>query len=271
MFKKVLLASAIAALSSTSFAMQAMDDESLSSTTGQDGLDIGITTANPITGDIILHDTDGVASLTLPNAGAIVIHGFSLDTFGNTITASVDATGDANNDATTNDPMLNIAVSIPTGTQIQTGSISVAHSLGSGAGYDNDSGTILNSMTLTLGATNMNIQLGNEVQGSMIALNTVMTGGLSIAGFALNDANSGGSINAGNITVSDAGAANTDLTLDVGVDATATGLSISLNTVGTGGMDVVMTNVGLGSATPIGDVDVVGLNVAGTTITLSGH
>jgi hypothetical protein len=264
--------------------MQAMDDESLAETTGQDGLTIGIEPpAAGIGGDIILHDTTGVAGAT--NSGAIVISDFLLRTAGTTTAISlvIDATGDANNDTTTTDPMLNIAINLPASTIISTGSIHVADSNGAGAAVDSQSTTLLNNMNITLGATTLNVQLGNENQGFMMLTSTSIAGGITLSNIALNDAGgavSGGAISATNVSINDFGA-STALNVRVGVDASATNLRITVTQLGTagglgvGGLDITMNDVGLGSAsgsaTDIGDVDLLGLNLNGAIITVTGH
>jgi hypothetical protein len=281
-FKKLLLATAVAAVSSSALAMQAMDDESLAETTGQDGLTIGIEPpAAGIGGDIILHDNTGVGTLT--NSGAILINDFLLRTAGTTTSISIliDATGDANNDATTTDPMLNIAINLPASTIISTGSIHVADSNNAGVAVDSTSATLLNNMNITLGATTLNMQLGNEPQGFMLLTSTSIAGGITLSSLALNDANSGGAISATSVSINDFGFAATNLNVRVGVDATASALRITLTQLGTagglgtGGLDISMGDVGLGaasgSATDIGDVDMLGLNLNGAVITITGH
>lgn len=267
--KKLVLASAIAAASSSSFAMQAMDDEAMSAATGQDGLTINIVTGGPITGDIILHDTDGLTPGGPGNDGAIVIDNFSLTTSG--IDLVIDAEGD------TTSPYLNINVGIAAGTTIATGDISVATSNGLGAAVSNQSDALIDSMDITLGATSMNIQLGNTPQGAMIVLDTVMTGGLAIDEFKLNDVVGGGSIAVDDIVVRNA--VGTNLDLDVDVSATTNGLEITLNTVGAGGLYTSLSGVRLGTtdysvptlAPSIGNVEIIGLSLAGTVVTISGH
>lgn len=285
-FKKLLLATAITAVSSASFAMQAMDDESLAETAGQDGLTIGITPPTAgIGGDIILHDTTGFAgnSGTL-NSGAIVIDDFLLRTAGATtaIDILIDAAGDANNDGTTTDPVLNIAINLPASTIISTGAIRVADSNGVGSAVDSTTATLLNNMNITLGATTVNIQLGNETpaQGAMMLVSTTITGGITLSSFALNDANSGGAISATSVSINNFGA-STDLSTIIRADATGTALSVTVTQLGTagglgvGGLDITMNDVGLGSAsgsaTDIGDVDLLGLNLNGAVITITGH
>lgn len=280
-FKKLALVTAVAALPMSGFAMEALDDATLSGVTGQDGISVGITT-NALNLGVIIHDTDGLAAIS-GDAGAIVIDNMSVNTGGNAITLDIDADGNGGV------PVLNVAVSIPSGTTIATGDISVAVS----DGINNAAGTtslqtsaIIESANITLGATTLNIQLGNEVQTvgtfgtQMIALNTTITGGITIGdvlntadNFTLNDAN-GGSISVGQIDVTGNGSADLGLSAGVNVDATD-GLVISLATVGSAsGLDVKMQRVALGGsqvAGPfLGDVEIVGLNLNGTVITVSG-
>lgn len=268
--KKLALVSAMIAASSSAFAMEAMDEEALSAMTGQEGITIQIDTP-ALTLSTIIHDNDGLGADT---AGAIVI-GDPLSAGGiqNTVIATgaggislvIDAAEDAVDGA-----YLNIGVNIAAGTTIQTGDISVAVSNGVGTPISGQTATILESSTITLGATSLNIQLGNEPQGAMIAVNTVMTNGLSIANFALNDASSGESISIANLTLRDA--VGTNLTVgDVTVDVEAAGLVVAVNSIGTGGLYQSMTGVTLGSAPAIGDIEIIGLNLNGTTLTISGH
>src|SRR5690554_232961 len=129
-FKKLALVSAIAALPMSGFAMEALDDATLSGVTGQDGISVNISVP-AMTMDIVLHDNDG---LTGTDAGAIVIDQMSLSTpTGTSIGLVIDASDNGGA------PLLNIAVSIPTGTTISTGDLSVATSdgIGTTAGADN--------------------------------------------------------------------------------------------------------------------------------------
>jgi len=280
-FKKLLLATAITTVSSASFAMQAMDEEALSETTGQDGLTI---TINPpdagITTDIVLHDEDGTSGITggSNNSGAILFDGFVLNPSGTTSTISIviDATGNTNADATATDPQLNINITLPASTVISTGAVFVADSNGVGVALGTNQKTVLANMNITLvGATLINMQLGGERAGdSMINVSTTIASGLSITNFKLEDADDTGSINSDQITIKNQ--ANGDLTADIGIDATSTGLQITLTQFGSGaGVNIGMTNVGLGAdgtaTNSIGDIDVLGLDLDGTTITIAGH
>ena len=181
-------------------------------------------------------------------------------------------------------PVLNVGVSMPDGLTLQTGDISVANSnRDDGAwGIDttNQTGTILQSTSISLGAgTSLNIQLGNEPQGNMIALASTITSGLTIGtggdftdNLSVTDAGgtvTGGVIGASAMTIVDNG--GTDLTLNVGVDANADGLVIDLS--GQSAMDIRMEDVFLGTADAahtLGDVELVGLDLSTTSLTITG-
>ncbi|MEZ2174480.1 pilus assembly protein FilA, partial [Acinetobacter baumannii] len=88
-FTKLVLATSVA-FSANAMAMQAMDDASLSETTGQDGLTIGIGISKIAIEKLFIHDNDGLkdgynlvdttAGTSTPQtagAGAIVIRGTS--------------------------------------------------------------------------------------------------------------------------------------------------------------------------------------------------
>lgn len=224
-------------------------------------------------------------------AGALVMSGFSLNTNGADIVATIDAGSNGDGTAATNN-VLNIGVEIPNGTTLATGDLYIANSQrdNSAWGVTNQGATaVVESMTITLGATELNIQLGNEIQGNgvrthMVKLDTVMTGGLLIGqvdgvgvageGLKVNDVSvGGGQLAVGGIQILDR--AGTDLTVRVGVDVEGESapalddgaLVITLNQLGSGsGIDVRMERVALGQAGTakyIGDVELQGLTLAG--------
>lgn len=276
-FKKLALASAIALVPVTGFSLETLDDSTLSGVTGQDGIEMDIVTGSPITADFYIHDKTGLGSTASPTGthtfdGAIVVDNFS---FNGNVNIDIDA-GDSSQAGTA--PVLQINVSIPTATII-TGDLRVANSqrddATSGWGINTQSGVLLNSMVIAMSGLTLNVQLGNEPQGNMILVNSTVTNGLSISNFALNDAGgavSGGAIGSTTMLVQDNG--GTNLSLNVGVDASVAGLVIDVNNIGTlaGGMDIRITDQYLGttSAGIVGDVTIVGLNLAGSTITISG-
>lgn len=346
-FKKLALASAIAALPMTAMAVDVLDDNAMSGVTGQDG--IRVTMDLNLSTNVLVHDVDGIANYdgvvnavethTFPadatpgptgvvvngvlsntrtvsaagisymsqhttsalagnsgdapvvtplaaepfdynNAGAIVITGMGFVSGAGGIQLDIDAGDAQQNGGNATTPTLNILVNIPDGTTLTTGSISVANSnrddVAWGFEATTDTASIIDSATITLNNTDLNIQLGNEPQGYMILLDTIMTGGLTVTGFALNDVNSGGAIGAGAITVKNNGDANLDIT--AGIDVTATGLVVDVAAFGdAGGADLRVERMYLGSpdifgagTSYVGDLEVQGLNLTGQ-ITISGH
>ncbi len=283
-FKKLALASAVALAPVTGFAaLDEMQDSSLSEVTGQDGIEISIETpAAGITGDIYIHDKDGLSGTATQVSGASSLYTFDgaivVDDFrfiGN-LNVTVDA-GDNQLAGAGGAPTLNIFVNIPSATLI-TGDIRVANSGRDEStwGIGTTSAPLLSTMTIALSTVTMNIQLGNEPQGNMIALNTTLTGGLTISNFRLNDAGGAVSFTGGGIGVATTqivGNASSDLEGNMGVNASNAGLVITVGTLGSPtGMDVRLTDVYVGSTSAgiIGDVTIVGLNLNGTTVTISG-
>lgn len=293
--KKLALVTAMLAATSGAFAMEAMDEEALAATTGQDGITISLATSAKV--DVIIHDKDGFAAPTpaRPDSGAIVLRGIALGTGVDGTTGAV--TGDAlvkidvdagSTAATATDATLNIGITLgntatSTNTVVDLGSLRVANSNRTAAGVgwglvaSSESAELLDLGQLTIGAgATMNIQLGNEPQGHLIVLKAVLNGGLTLSNVALNDVGgtlTGGSIGVGALGITDNG--GLDLTTNIGVDATTNGLVVSVTQLGnaTTGVNMTMANVKIGGATAasIGDVEIIGLNMNGDTITIRGH
>jgi len=281
-FKKLALASAIATLPMGAFALDEITDEAMADVSGQDGISmtLGIGAAG-ISTSIWLHDKDGLGAAAASSYsfdGAIVIENMQIAVGGATIVISVDA-GDRGTSAVA--PILQVNVALPAALTISTGAIRVANSQRDNGAWsiDTQTATILNNMTIILGGTTLNIQLGNEVQtGSvagtdMMVLNASVTGGLVVSGFRLSDANSSGGIGSTTMTVLDSGG-GANLTLAVDIDATNAGLVVGLGQVGSAGtgMDIRIVDQYLGTSTnpKLGDVTIVGLNLNGSTLTING-
>jgi len=147
---------------------------------------------------------------------------------------------------------------------------------------------IMSGIGIVMGGATTVIQLGNEAQGAMIRANTSIIGGLTINNFELIDANGmgaavdAGSIKVGSLVMKDVGGAN--LTVDASINvsggvanpAGGEGLYITLAAFGSAsGADLSLNNVAIGKntgTTPnIGDVQLLGLNMAGTTMIIRGH
>ena len=281
MFTKLVLVSSMA-ISANAMAMQSMDDAALSAATGQDGINIGI--ALDSTGisidKLYLHDNDGLQTSTgitgaTGVAGAIAIDGITITQTGtgNLLDLVIDT--DA---GTSGEAFLNIAASVGA-VDISIGSIGVAPSNGASLtdtttavrGVTGTPTEILTGLDLSLGAISANVQLGATPQGAMIKLDSTLEGGLTISNLGINDAAGGGQIYLDNIYVRGAGNTTGDLNIDTDISVTTSGLVLKNNS--TQGMNVYIEGVHLGSsgAASIGDVEIQGLNVGTSTITISGH
>lgn len=284
MFTKLVLVSSVA-ISANAMAMQAMDDESLSATTGQDGISIAVKLDNAgITVDqLLIHDNDGLADTALGGtgkAGAIVlgnatVKGLKLTQTDNTkdlatLVIDTDAGTLATAPATGGGAFLNVAANI-SGLKAEIGPISVAASgtkAGVTRGTTGTANEILSGLTLTLGDIKANVQLGATPQGAMITLNSQIAGGLVIDKLGIKDAAQGGEIFVDKIEVVTTG--QTYLKADAKVGVTTGGIVIA---PAAQNISTYVTGVHLGTKTAasIGDVEVVGLNLGGSTIRISGH
>lgn len=211
-FTQLTLVSAMA-ISGHAVAMQSLDDEALSATTGQDGITIVI--AGDVHADVVIHDKDGYQSLAAGGpagpaatptrsalgfgaagtdnadaSGAIVLDGFSIeDTSAVRTGIRVHVDADANAGA----PVLNVNIGLPDELTINTGDIYVASSARNSshaAAYDNmgayeNEVKILDNIEVVLGDASMNLQLGNATQGAMIKLSGTIAGGLQLSNISL--------------------------------------------------------------------------------------
>lgn len=317
MLKKLALVSAISAISVSAFAMEAMDDETMSATTGQDGITINIVpdaisrtqaAAMGVTaptmdalevgaplykglsiGEIRVHDDDGLGAAgdATANSGALVIGGglgavtatqdrtVILAKGDKPIQINVDMVGDSNGSAANGGAMLNVEIKQPK-MAIKLGNIYVANSNAAEAGRDADGnvnaalaevdGTgvsgkvkIMDGLEIVMNESTMNIQLGNESQGTMIKADATLAGGLTINNFALYDqqgaaalnadslltgnVGSGGSFRASSIKITDNG--GNDLTTKTAIDF---GSRVSSpTTVTTAGKDTFIFNKSSGA------------------------
>ncbi|RLZ07830.1 protein FilA [Acinetobacter sp. 2JN-4] len=285
MFTKLVLVSSMA-ISANAMAMQAMDDTALSAATGQDGINIGIALgAGGISIDkLYIHDNDGLQAATgitgaTGVAGAITIDGLSITQVGtgNLLDLVIDTDAGTGGEA-----FLNIAATVGA-VDVSIGSIGVAASNGAALtdtttavrGVVGTPTEILSGLDLSLGSITANVQLGATPQGAMIKLDSTLQGGLTISNLGINDAAGGGQIFLDNIYVRGTGNATGDLDIQADISVTQNGLVLQNNS--TQGMNVYIAGVRLGdSATAatnasIGDVEIQGLNVGSSTITISGH
>lgn len=283
-----LIVATCVALPIPALALEALEDEVLGGTLGQAGVTVTITP--PVAGysfSTVIHDSNGFTGFTSP--GALVLGNplsaaghtaSSFSTAGNPISILIDATGDVDAGTAGNQASLGINITIPANTVINTGTLSVARSNGGGVAVTNQSPVVINNMTITLpGTTVLDMTFGNEVAttGQMMRVTTNMTSGLNISNFAIRDSTAtdanGFGIRAASIAVTNAGAAN--LNIDARVDVVPTGLQATLTQFGSAasGVDVRMTDLRLGdtSVTSPGNLNILGLNMNGSVLRLSGH
>ncbi|WP_342063316.1 protein FilA [Acinetobacter pittii] len=280
MFTKLALVSSLA-ISANAMAMQSMDDAALSAATGQDGINIGIALSS--TGvsidKLYLHDNDGLASSTgitgaTGTAGALAISGVTLKQSGtgNLLDLAIDTNGASGS----NGAFLNVAATVGA-VDIHVGSIGVGTSgtlneTTAVRGITETAPTeIISGLDLSLGQISANVQLGATPQGAMIKVNSSLKGGLTLSNFGINDAAGGGKIVLDKVMVRGAGNTTGDLDVDADISVIPTGLKIQNNSAQ--GMNVYAQGVHLGAANnaSIGDLEIQGLNVGTSTITISGH
>lgn len=280
MFTKLALVSSLA-ISANAMAMQSMDDAALSAATGQDGINIGIALGSGgITIDkLYLHDNDGLATSTGITgasgiAGAIAISGVTVTQkgTGNLLDLAIDTNGASGS----NGAFLNVAATVGA-VDVHVGSIGVGTSgtlnqTTAVRGITETAPTeIISGLDLSLGQISANVQLGSTPQGAMIKVNSSLQGGLTLSNFGINDAAGGGKIVLDKVMVRGAGNTTGDLDVNADISVVPTGLRIQNNS--TQGMNVYAQGVHLGAAgnASIGDLEIQGLNVGKSTITISGH
>ncbi len=279
--KTIIMTSLLLANGSV-FALQTLDDSSLSQATGQDGITVTLQDFEP-NAQIIWTDTNGINSAdgidpanigivtTTPQPGAVVFgdgtraNNFRISKGTTTLTLDVDG----NNGS----PMLNINISLPEDMMVQTGDIFVA-------GKDNNNQLvnmtkIMNDVKVELGGLDLNVQLGSASQGQLLKLYGTIVGGIRISNLALISDSSGTEqygIGIQKITVRDTGTSG-DLTFNgSGVSVANTGLIITPSAGKQ--IDVLMDDLKVGnlaSSASIGGVAVLGMQLDGTSLTISGH
>ncbi|MDH0668296.1 DUF6160 family protein [Acinetobacter junii] len=246
--------------------------------------------------DLYVHDNDGLAATAAFNGvnlggkatpGAIHIDGLGLqatagaDNFDGTLSTNLlnlKIDTDAG-DAAAGGAFLNIGANVAA-LRVKVGAISIG---ASGAAPDlasanirrGTTGTenqILTGLTLDMGKVAANVQLGATPQGAMVLVKSSLSG-LNITNLGINDAAGGGQIYLDGLHVRGAGGGAIDV--DLGISVKSTGLEIKNNS--TAGNDLYVKAVRLGAAATgstnasIGDVEVQGLKLGQTTITIAGY
>lgn len=271
MFRKLVLASAIAAASSAAVAMQAMDDETLSTTTGQDGLTISLNTN--IKTNITYVDNNGTSVIPFTTDGAVLINNIGLQASGLTLTVDAGGNGTTGLLAIGVSHADAIVVSL-SGTTIQVGDgagvVSAATAVSGVLGKK----TIVSFATganLTVAGSGklLDIQLGTEVT-DFVTLNGDL-GTVTLTGMSIIDADGNGGagspISVASLALSGLNLVNATVNVENQGLVFNTGTAgASLNNVG-----VAVTGLSFGATPAIGDVYLSSLDLSNNTITVAGH
>ncbi|MDF1724267.1 MAG: hypothetical protein P1U59_07080 [Alcanivorax sp.] len=272
-FKKLALAAAVASLPATGFSMEAMEDSALSGVTGQDG--ISMTLNGNITTDVWIEDTDGLDGLD-GNAGFMTIEGLGVNL--NNVTVDIDAGSAGGTGAGTG--VLQVAIGVPNDITINNLSIGVQGSSAAtaGAAADNsrlglitDSTQVISVGTVTLSASDLVLQLGPDAgtpaAGGSNLLELSGTVGVSLTNVDIF----GGTSNTGWIGADSIVVSNVDLT-GTTANLNASGLLVTVGASATDvGVDISRLTLGDDTQAALGNVYLDGLNLAGTTVAISGH
>lgn len=267
-FKKLLLTSAILAASSNAMALQAMDDESLSSTTGQDGITLNISNSTIVDMDVTWVDRDGFGAFN--DAGALVINNVDLTI--NDLDIVVDAGSN-----TTDGAQLNIGISttqdVVIGLDNTTIEVASAGATGSAVAGNTEIITFNAGSSLTItGGINANVKLGNRAVGEdFMTLSNSTPFTITLTGMTILDAEATATNGVNNVGIGIGTLSIANVVLNNAINVVDGGLTI--NTAGTTIGEIGMENIVLGdqvTAVSLGDVYLNGLT-ANTTLTISGH
>lgn len=279
---KMMLAASLLLAGSSAFALQVLDDASMSQATGQDGLTVTLQNYTP-NARVIWTDTNGINpadginpldyGLTgTPKAGSVVFGdgtaagNFRIST--GTTVVTVDA------DAGVTGPFLNVSIDLPDNLVIETGDIYVA-------GKDTNNNLvnqtrIMKSMTINLSGLKLNAQLGNAPQDAFLKMYGVLNDGLRVSHIGLIGGRSGVDeygIGIQELLVRDTGE-NTKLTFNgASIDIVDNGLLIRPSAGKQ--VDVLMTEFKFGnladSTGGVGNVALLGLKLGGMSLLVAGH
>lgn len=294
--KKLALASAILAASSSAMALQAMDEESLSATTGQDGLTITIDSSDIDDMTLTWIDRSGISGGTYTNPGAVVVSNLGVALSNLSITVDAGSAGAA-------DGQLAIGISTPdnitvylndrgdvaTSTPAAGAVVGVTSAGGIGTGNSANATVVPilkfadNAQMVISGGLAADIKLGNRNTGAgehFMSLDfnapvNITLNGLSILDSVGTAANATTALPAGDGDDVGIGIGTLSINgLDVSADVDVVAGGLRINTAGTTIGSIGLERVKLGdlgaSSASIGDIYVSGIT-ANSTITITGH
>lgn len=274
-FKKLALAAAVAVAPMSALALEPMQDDALSSVTGQDGISIGLNLNASL--NVGIEDTDGFGTNT--GAGMILIENMGLSTGTGDLNLVIDSASSGSGGGVLQVSIQADALTVDTGdlyvgqgtdgTDVAAGIAKVGTELTAvqGSAF---SDPILESVSVTLNDLELSLQLGSEAS-NLFAISTTSVLSIEIGTLAdgsdnltLNDAAGGGALSVDQLALN-----NLDVDGITG-QVTTSGLVINTNGALTG-VEVAAMGVQLGTADSIGNVYVTGLDLSNTAITIAGH
>lgn len=264
-FRKLVLCTAIMAASGSAMAMQAMDDETLSSTAGQDGITLTIQSSTITDLDITYVDRGGFGA-TFNNDGAVVVN--NIGTSITNLQIVVDAGSDAGGNG-----QLNVDISTPDDIVVNLNGSFVEVAAGGVGSATSGNRTILKfgaaSELRMTGGLNANLKLGNRGAGEdFMTLSVTNPFDITVNDFVIVDSVSGGNdigIGVGALTVNDV-----DLNMSVNVVASGLQIDNAGTTIGEIGLERVKLGEQIAANNPIGDIYLNGLT-ANSVMTIQGH
>lgn len=274
-FKKLALAAAVAVAPMSALALEPMQDEALSSVTGQDGISIGLNLDATL--NVGIEDTDGFTGNT--GAGMILIENMGLSTGAGDLNLVIDSASSGSGGGVLQVSIQADALTVDTGdlyvgqgtdgTDVAAGIAKVGTEL-TAVQASTFSDPILESVSVTLNDLELSLQLGSEAS-NLFAISTTSVLSIEIGTLAdgsdnltLNDAAGGGALSVDQLALNN---------LDVdGITGQVTTSGLVINTNGAlSGVEVAAMGVQLGTADSIGNVYVTGLDLSNTAITIAGH
>lgn len=301
LFSKIALVSAMA-ISANAMALESMDDEALSAATGQDGITLTVITDGISIDKLLIHDNDGLdstvttqggASLggtgtagdyTTGAAGAIVVNGVTVGVSTSGVPTplgaalarvTIDTDSGAGTAGPASNPFLNInmknnALDIGVGSIAVAASNDVSGMVGArrGAGTETE---IISGLDITVGASELNIQLGAQPQGAMIVANGTIQGGVTINSLNLVDSATTGEIAISDLKITSENNANlvVDTAISVLPDTHASGGGLLVSS--SGAKDIYIGSLALGNTSSIGSIEIQGLDMGNNQLIVSGH
>lgn len=289
-YKKIIVALSCSVFTGQVLALQTLNDDLMGSITGQDGLTIQMQTNEIAIEKFLWHDNDGLQpisgnshGITTPQAGALVVNNIRIAP-DNHLLPFAELRLDVDGGASVQNAMLNIGMDLAA-MDISVQSIGVGRSESQpilstnttarrGASVERK---IIDSFVVSMGATKMNIQLGNLSNGNFMTIYGKIDNGVLVSD--LNVIADGGSASAFAIKemrIKDAGFGNEDLSFNgVGVNIHAQGGIIITPSTGKT-IDIGMNEFSFGgnstnTSSAIGNVFMSGLVLGGQKISIMGH